>query len=90
MGNCRIPGKRPTRLKHTDNPRWVILVGEPGVITLPDNESTTSNIDGGRLGLLTDTNTAHLTEDGHSGIFIGPTESNVLQIPTQNNEMVKC
>lgn len=66
-----------------------MLLGGLGVITLPDNSSTTVTTDGGEFGLLFATDTADLTEEGHGSFFPGPTESIVLQIPTKNNEIPK-
>ncbi|POS73515.1 hypothetical protein DHEL01_v208092 [Diaporthe helianthi] len=69
--------------------QWVVLVGGLGVITLPDNSSTTLTTAGGEFGLLFATDTADLTEVGHGGVFPGPTESIVLQIPTKDNKIPK-
>ncbi|KAJ0109946.1 hypothetical protein J7T55_014748 [Diaporthe amygdali] len=69
--------------------QWVVIVGGLGVITLPDNSSTTFTTDGGEFGLLFATDTADLTEQGHGSFFPGPTESITLQIPTKNNEIPK-
>lgn len=77
---------RNTILIHS---RWVVIVGGLGVITLPDNSSTTFTTDGGEFGLLFATDTADLTEQGHGSFFPGPTESITLQIPTKNNEIPK-
>lgn len=69
--------------------RWVVLIGGIGVITLPDNSSTTFTTNGGEFGLLFATDTADVSEEGHGGIFPGPTETIFLQIPTKNNEIPK-
>ncbi|KAK2759566.1 small secreted protein [Colletotrichum kahawae] len=69
--------------------QWVVLVGGLGVITLPDNSSTTLTTKGGEFGLLFATDTADLTEEGHGSIFPGATESIVLQIPTKDNKIPK-
>ncbi|KAG8163183.1 hypothetical protein KVR01_007661 [Diaporthe batatas] len=69
--------------------QWVVLVGGLGVITLPDNSSTTLTTAGGEFGVLFATDTADLTEEGHGGFFPGPTESIVLQIPTKDNKIPK-
>jgi hypothetical protein len=67
----------------------VVLLGGLGVITLPDNSSTTFTTDGGEFGLLFATDTADVSVEGHGAIFPGPTESIILQIPTRSNKIPK-
>ncbi|KAF9869309.1 small secreted protein [Colletotrichum karsti] len=69
--------------------QWVILLSGLGVITLPDNTSTTITANGGGFGLVFATDTADRTRQGHGSIFPGVTESIALQIPTRNNEIPK-
>ena len=69
--------------------RWVVLINGLGVITLPDNSTSTITTAGGELGLLFATDTVKVSKQGHGGFFPGVTETIVLQIPTKDNKIPK-
>ena len=56
-------------------------------IALPDDDSTGAYIAGGRYGLLFAADTADVSRDGHSSMYLGTTESVYLQMPTLDGKI---
>lgn len=56
-------------------------------IALPHDSSTGAYIAGGKSGLLFAADTADVSRDGHTSMYLGDTESVYLQIPTLNGKV---
>lgn len=64
-----------------------MLLEGSAYIALPGDNSTGAYIAGGRSGLLFAADTADVSRDGHSSMYLGTTESVYLQIPTRDGNI---